>query len=134
MPWRSPRVRKSTLFHTQFGQFLGHILAVGGRGHFLVDEQHFAIRSHVPRPPFGASHAIGLDDLLIGIAKDWIIQVQGFGKFLIGFQFIAAGGEIRDFEFSKGFAALTERLAFLRSATGKSLGEPGNHKPFFLFA
>ena len=62
-----------------------------------------------------------------GIAQDRVIEVEGFGEFGVFFDRVATCGEVSDVAFLKVFATLTERLAFLRSTTGKGLGIPGNH-------
>ena len=71
-----------------------------------------------------------------GIAQDWVIRLQRFGKIDISFFAVGrvtASREVSCFELSQIIAVLTERLTLFRSATGKCLGKPSDDHGFFTF-
>ena len=113
----------------------------------LVDEERR------PSCEFPIVDAIRFRRLTAGVAQNWVIQFERLCIFFIGFNGVAAGGEIgnvilieprslglRNVEFSaagRGDGELsfngagTQRATLLRSATGKCFGEPSyNHWPF----
>jgi hypothetical protein len=101
----------------------------------LVDVQDLAVFSDVVRP--ATRHASFVEttkrfgNCFFGIAQNRIVDIETFGKVGILFDTVDAGGEVSHVKFTDGVAALTERLAFLRSATGKRLGIPGDHNRLF---
>lgn len=118
---------------------LGHdIFAVRSRFHAGIDMQNLPVFPNVVSPPGSHLPSVGQEavsrgGLSFGIAQDRIIQVEGFGEFLVHVGGIAAGGEIGDVEFPDFLAARTERLAFGRSAAGEGLGKPSHHDGLFAF-
>ena len=81
-------------------------------------------------------HAVSLGGLFCRVAQDWIIQLERFGEIDIAFLTvggIATGGEIGGIKFLQLFAVRTERLALVRSAPGKRLGEPRDHHRLVAF-
>lgn len=109
-----------------------------GRFHRLVDEQDLAVLADVEgepqrHPPALVHHAVSFGRLPGRIAEDGIIQIERLGKFCIRFVVVATGGEVGRVELPKVIAALTERNAFLRSATGERFRVPGDHHRLFAF-
>lgn len=94
--------------------------------------QDSAVRADVVCVPEGKTTRIGHDavcpgDLLSRVAKDRIVEFQGLSKRLVLVRCVATGCKVGNLEFPQGIAALTERLAFLRSATGKRFRVPRDH-------
>lgn len=118
--------------HAEFLQLGGNVGAVRAGGYVLVDEEDLAIRANVMRvtkrnTSIFVHNAVGRGHFLSRIAENRVIEVQRLGEPLVLFGGIAACGEVNDVELTKGVAALTERLAFLRSAAGESFGIPSDH-------
>ena len=75
----------------------------------------------------GINHAISGSYLFFGVAEDGIVRLDMLGELLVRLGIVDAGGEVDDVgEGPDGVAALTERLALGRSATGERFGEPGD--------
>ena len=71
-------------------------------------------------------HPVSFGGFLTGVTENRIIELKRLCETTIGIGVVAACGKVGDFEFTKFFAALTERLAFACSTTRKRLGIPGN--------
>ena len=99
--------------------------------------QDFAVLADIVGPtirhPTGIEAAESVGEFFAGVAQDWVIQVQTFSEVSVFLDVVDAGGEVGNIEFTNEFAALTERLAFFRSATGERFGIPRNYKSFFPF-
>ena len=67
---------------------------------------------------------IGPRDAFVGIAQDRIVERERFGEFLVSLDRVTARGEVVDRKSTDFVAALTERLAFGRSTTGKRFRKP----------
>ena len=67
---------------------------------------------------------IGLRDAFVGIAQDRIVERERVGEFLVSLDRVTARGEVVDRKSTDFVAALTERLAFGRSTTGKRFRKP----------
>jgi hypothetical protein len=75
----------------------------------------------------GVDYAIGGGDFLFRISEDGIVRFDVLGELLVRLGIVDAGGEIDDVgEGPDVVAALTERLALGRSATGERFREPGD--------
>ena len=104
----------------------------------IIDGQDLAIFANVEGLTrgvlaFAQDHAKSLCGFACRVAQDGVICFEGFGKLLVGFGVVATGSEIGDIEFADLLTARTERFAFRRSATGESLGEPGDYDWFLAF-
>ena len=103
----------------------------------LVDIQNFTVFANIVGPTTGETGgteaAKRFRDLFARVAQNRVIQIQALGKLSVSFNWINAGGEVCDVELANGLAALTERLAFLRSSAGKCFWIPGNDKGFLPF-
>ena len=102
------------------------------RLHLLVNEENLPFRADVECPTLRqrtalVNNTVSLCDFLSRIAEDGVIELKRFGELLVHLRGIAAGGKVGNIELTKGVAALTERLALRRSATGKCLGIPSDH-------
>jgi len=123
------------LSHTQLFELRRNVGAVGLRADLRVDMENFPVFADVKCPAFGevpliVDHAVGSAHVLASVGQDRIIGAEGFGERLDSFfavDRIATGGEISHIELADFCAALTERLALGRSATGKDFGKPGEH-------
>ena len=116
-------------WNLQLRQLLHHVIARRGSVHGAIDEQNPPVGADVEREPGGIAglqDAVGLRRLLVGVAEDWIVQAQGFGKLVVGLGVIDAGSEVGYLEIPDLRPARTERLAFRRSSTGERLGKPGD--------
>ena len=71
--------------------------------------------------------------MLFRIGQDWVVEVQTLCEVCILFDGVDARGEVGDIEITNQFTALTERFAFLRSATGKSFGVPSDDERLLSF-
>ncbi|MCK6684869.1 MAG: hypothetical protein L6R30_20915, partial [Thermoanaerobaculia bacterium] len=69
--------------------------------------------------------AIGLRDRTIDVREHRVVGVEGLRELRDLLDGIDARREVGDVELPDFCAALTERLAFLRSPTREGLGEPG---------
>ena len=101
-----------------------------GRINLAIDVRDFPVAANDECPPLGkltqAMHdAVRFRDLTARIAEDRIIQFQFFGKRGVLFDVITTCREVGQVVLLKRGAVLTERQAFLRSATGEGFGEPG---------
>ena len=74
-----------------------------------------------------AEHAVLIGDLLADVAEDWVIGVVFLGEPRVVLEVVDADHVIGDVEFPKQLAALTERIAFGRSTTGKRFWKPRKH-------
>ena len=106
--------------------------------HFLVDVQDFSVLADVKGPARGefaflVEHTIGLRGRIGRIAQNRVVELKRLGVLLIGVRRFNAGGEVGDVKFANILAALTERLAFGRSTTGKRLGKPRQHHGLLSF-
>ncbi len=103
----------------------------------LVDIQNFTVFANIVGPTAreagGTEAAKRFCDLFARVAQNRVIQIQALGKLSVSFNWINAGGEVCDVELANGLAALTERLAFLRSAAGERFWVPGDDKGFLPF-
>ena len=102
------------------------------RLHLFIDEENLSFRADVIGPTLRhrsalVNNAVSLCDFLSRIAEDGVVQLKRFGELLVQLGGVAAGGKVGNIERTKGVAALTERLALRRSATGKCLGKPRDH-------
>ena len=98
----------------------------------LIDVNDLAIFANVDRPSLGIAvgrinEAVRLSNLATGIAQQREVELQFVGKLLVQLLFIATGAKISDFKLLQGGAAVTQRLAFRRSATGLCFGIPSDH-------
>ena len=110
--------------------------AVGTGFNFVVDEENFSVLADVKRPAIGKAalreHAVTLGGRFGWVAENGIVGVQGFGKrfvALFAFHWVHAGREESYVEFANVLAALTERFALRRSATGEGFRKPSQHDP-----
>lgn len=101
----------ATDFH--FGNDVGNLA-------FFIDDEGDSIRESSVR-----EDAICFGNLLVGVAQQRKIEIQLLCKLDVGFDRITAGAKVSDVEFTEGFAALTERLAFDSSARRIGLRVPG---------
>ena len=101
----------------------------------FVDVQDLAVGTDVERPAAGKSFctqdAIRSGDLFARIRQNRVVGFNVRSKLLVLFGRVDARREIGNIELPDRFAALTERLAFGRSATGEGFGEPGEHDGAF---
>ena len=116
----------------KFLQFGDAVLAVAGRFHLLVDEKDFSFRADVERPTLGerlpiVDNSVSLRSLLSRIAKNGVVQLKRLGELCVLFRRVTTGGKVGNVELTKGVAALTERLALSRSATGERFRIPRNY-------
>ena len=113
------------------------IFAVSTRFDLLVNVQDLAVLSNIVGPAIRQSSrtqaAESGGDGFVWIAKNRIVKIQALCKLGVFFDRVTTGSEVSDVEFAQSFAALTERLAFLRSSPGKGFGVPGDHKRLFAF-
>jgi hypothetical protein len=123
--------------HAQFGQLRRDILTSGRCPHALIDVDNPSVWTDVERPSCCHTHraqdAVRLCSFFRRIRKDRIIGVDVLGKFLVGFRVVYAHREVGDIECANRGAALTERLAFRRSATGERFWEPRQYDSAFAF-
>ena len=122
----------------QLFQLVDDLLAVVFGFDFLLNVKNLAFfadeECHSPRKPAGfIVDAVRLGDFSVRIAEDRVVQIQRLGEVCVLFDGIAACGEVGDVEFFQAFAALTERFALSRSATGKGFGVPCDDDDFFVF-
>ena len=104
----------------------------------LVYEKNLTITSDIEGPPerdlpLFSHYAVFSRDFFSRIAENRIVKVQRFCKFCVGLDGVAACGEVGDIVLSDLTAAVTQRLAFLRSTAGESFWEPCQHHDFLLF-
>lgn len=131
-------LRESLLLsNTKFGKLSSDIITVRLGFHFGVDERNLAFCVDVERPTLGncavrVNDTVSFSDAFFRIAQDRVVEIEALGKISILFDGIATSCEVGDVEFPDLFAALTERLAFGRSAPGKGFGIPSdnNRLPF----
>ena len=108
------------------------ILAGRFRTDLGIHVQDLAVGADVERPAcgelmLGINHAVSGSYLFFGVAEDGIVRLDMLGELLVRLGIVDAGGEVDDVgEGPDVFAALTERLALGRSATGERFGEPGD--------
>ena len=92
--------------------------------------QDLAVDADVERPARRdadrAEDAVGVGRGLGGIGEEGVVGLDVLSELGVRLGVVDADGEVGDVERSNGFAALTERLAFDRSATGEGFGEPGD--------
>ena len=108
-----------------------------GRLDRLVDKQNLAVRADVERPAEGkrtllSDHTVGFRYFAAGVAQNREVEFQRFSESFVLFGKITTRSEIGRVELTQVVAALTERLAFLRSATGERFGIPGHDHDLFV--
>jgi hypothetical protein len=102
-----------------------------GRHNLLVDVLDLPIDAYVERPSCDARRGdpVCFGHLPRGITQKRVIYAQRLRICLVRFRGIDTDGEKRDIERADFVAALTERLAFRRSATAECLDKPDkNHR------
>ena len=82
---------------------------------------------------FSIVNAVSFGDRSVGIAQQWIIQIQLFGKLGVQFYGVTAGAKKGNVQSLKFFSAFTKRLAFFGSSSGECLGIPGYNHVLFVF-
>ena len=102
----------------------------------LVNVLDLTVDTDIESPPernrtFLVDYAVGFGDTFLGIAKNGIVETQRLGEIGVLLCRIATGCEVSDLVRTQGLTALTERDAFLRSATGEGFGIPGDHVRLF---
>ena len=75
----------------------------------------------------GAEDAVPGADFLGHVAEDRIVRLVHLGELRVVLERVGADHVVRDVVLPDEIAALTERLAFGRSTTGKRLGKPREH-------
>jgi len=109
-----------------------------GWAHLFVDVENPTVRADIERPSRG-ERLVLIDDsvrrrhFLRRIAQQGIVGAQRLREGLVRLGRVDADREVRDVEGADGIAALTERLAFRRSATGERFGEPGKDHRLLAF-
>jgi len=103
----------------------------GSRFDLLVDTGDLTVLADVEGPALGVGARVGeypesLGDRLVGVTQDRVVELQRFGKLAVGLRVVGAGCKVEDVERFEFLAAVPQRLAFQRSATGKGLGKPGD--------
>jgi len=104
---------------------------------FLLDVQDFSVLADEECDPAREAagfvvDAVRFGDFSVRIAQDRVVQIQGLGEVCVLLDGVAACGEVRDVELFQAFAALTERFALSRSATGKGFGVPRHDDDFLV--
>ena len=95
-----------------------------------VDVEDLAVLADVEGPALGETDerhqdTVGLGDLLLRVGEERVVEAERLGELLVLLGAVGADPEVGHVEVPDLVAALTERLALPRSATGESLGEPG---------
>jgi len=157
---RNVNVSQLLLRDAQFVQLRGDIGTVRANFDLLVDIGDLAILADEKRRPAGKLprrivDPVGRGRLTTGVAQNWVIQLECLGILRIGFDGVAARGEISNVVLIEPGAlrrgdvkfptlgrrdgkrcfngAGTQRATLLRSATGKCFGEPSHNHWLFAF-
>ena len=107
------------------------------RFHRFVDVENLAILTNVVRPairhPAGIKASKGISKLLFWVGQDWVVEIQTLCEVGVLLNGVDTRSEVGDIKLTNQLTALTERFAFLRSATGESLGVPGDDECLLSF-
>ena len=90
--------------HAQFDKLPGDVRAMSFGAYHLVDERQLAIRIDEERPSFrhlsyAVNDAVRFGHLFSGVAKNWIVQFQGFREPHIRVRIVTVRSEKRDLQF-----------------------------------
>ena len=103
----------------------------------FVDVQDLAILTNIVCPaighPAGVKAPEGIGKLLFRVGQDWVVEIQTLCEVGVLLDGVDARSEVGDIKITNQLTALTERFAFLRSATGESLGVPGDDECLLSF-
>ena len=95
----------------------------------VIDVENFPVFPDVIGPSEG-NFSLSVDDAVSGggfllwVAKNRVVEIQRFSKFLVGLGIITTCREVRHLKFADDIAAPTERLAFSSSATRERFRKP----------